>query len=111
MDDANGHKLWLRAAVADVLPDDVLNRPKQGFVTPTREWMTAVIDRYRPMLVDGALVQRNILDGARLRRWIAAPPSLHRDFFQYKLTQLELWTRLVVEGHRTAEMTYAPQRA
>jgi asparagine synthase (glutamine-hydrolysing) len=109
MDDANGHKLWLRAAMADVLPNDVLNRPKQGFVTPTREWMTTVIDRYGPMLDDGALVQRGILDGARLRRWMAGPASLHRDFFQYKLTQLELWTRLVVEGQRTAELTHAHQ--
>jgi asparagine synthase (glutamine-hydrolysing) len=111
LDDANGHKVWLRAAMADVLPDDVLTRPKSGFVTPTREWMTAVIDRYASTLADGALVQRGILDGGRLRRWMAGAASLHRDFFQYKLTQLELWTRLVAEGQRTAELTYASQGA
>jgi len=111
VDDSDGHKTWLRAAVADVLPPEVLNRPKQGFVTPTREWMTAVNDRYRPLLADGTLVARGILDADRLRRWVGRPPSLAREFFEYKLTQLELWTRLVVEGQRSAELSYAPQPA
>ena len=109
-DDSQGHKLWLRAAIADLLPADVLNRPKQGFVTPTREWIAAINDRYRALLVDGSLVDRGILDGGRLRRWLAqGPASLHREFFQYKLTQLELWNRLVPEGQRTADVSHALQ--
>ena len=109
-DDSQGHKLWLRAAIADLLPPEVLNRPKQGFVTPTREWIAAVNARYRALLVDGALVGHGILDGGRLRRWLdRGPASLHREFFQYKLTQLELWHRLVLEGQRSADLSHAPQ--
>jgi len=109
-DDSQGHKVWLRAAAADLLPADVLDRPKQGFVTPTREWMSAVNGRYRPLLAGGALIDAGILDGDRLRRWLSdAPPTVHREFFQYKLTQLELWTRLVVEGQRSTELSHAPQ--
>ncbi len=110
LDDSQGHKVWLRAAAADLLPPEVLDRPKQGFVTPTREWMAAVNHRYRAVLADGALVDRRLVDGGRLRRWLAEPPTLHREFFQYKLTQLELWTRLVADGQRSTEIADVRER-
>jgi asparagine synthase (glutamine-hydrolysing) len=98
-DDALGHKLWLRAVARRWLPPEVLDRPKRGFVTPTAEWMAAVNARYGRRLEDGVLVDEGVLDGDRLRRWLAgAPAGLHRAFFQYKLTLLELWTRLVLLG-------------
>jgi asparagine synthase (glutamine-hydrolysing) len=98
-DDALGHKLWLRAVARRWLPPEVLDRPKRGFVTPTAEWMAAVNARYGRRLEGGALVEAGVLDGDRLRRWLAnAPEGLHRSFFLYKLTLLELWTRLVLLG-------------
>jgi len=101
--DAAGHKLWLRAVARRWLPPEVLDRPKRGFVTPTAEWMAAVNERYGPRLDGGALVQGGVLDGDRLRRWLASTPDgLHRSFFQYKLTLLELWTRQLLHG-QTAE--------
>jgi asparagine synthase (glutamine-hydrolysing) len=97
--DAAGHKLWLRAVARRWLPPEVLDRPKRGFVTPTAEWMAAVNARHGPRLDGGALVQAGVLDGGRVRRWLARPPAgLHRSFFQYKLTLLELWTRVVLHG-------------
>jgi asparagine synthase (glutamine-hydrolysing) len=107
-DDSAGHKLWLRAVARDWLPAEVLDRPKRGFVTPTAEWIAAVDARYRPQLLDGVLVQTGVLDGGRLRRWLArAPAGLHRDFFQYKLTMLELWSRLVLHGDTAASLEAA----
>jgi asparagine synthase (glutamine-hydrolysing) len=101
-DDALGHKLWLRAVARRWLPPEVLDRPKRGFVTPTAEWMAAVNARYGRRLEGGALVEAGVLDGGRLRRWLArAPEGLHRSFFQYKLTLLELWTRRVLHGEPT----------
>jgi asparagine synthase (glutamine-hydrolysing) len=106
-DDSAGHKLWLRAVARDWLPAEVLDRPKRGFVTPTAEWIAAVDARYQPLLADGVLVQTGVLDGGRLRRWLAGPGGLHRDFFQYKLTMLELWSRLVLHGDATASLEAA----
>ena len=106
-EDSAGHKLWLRAVAQDWLPAEVLDRPKRGFVTPTAEWIAAVDARYRPQLEDGVLVQTGVLDGDRLRRWLSGPSGLHRDFFQYKLTLLELWSRLVLHGDEPASLRAA----
>ncbi|OLC41051.1 MAG: asparagine synthase (glutamine-hydrolyzing) [Acidobacteria bacterium 13_1_40CM_65_14] len=107
-DDSQGHKLWLRAVAKDLLPPQVLNRPKRGFLTPTAQWMAAVNARYRSHLLGGALVDTNILDGTRLRHWMERTPvGLQRDFFQYKLTLLELWSRLVIHGQKPHEIVEA----
>lgn len=103
--DSVGHKLWLRAVARDWLPAEVLDRPKRGFITPTAEWIAAVDERYLPRLRDGLLVQTGVLDADRLRRWLdRAPRGLHRDFFQYKLTLLELWCRTVLHGEVPASL-------
>lgn len=109
-DDSRGHKLWLRAVAADLLPREVLDRPKRGFITPTVEWMEGVNTRYRPHLVSGSLVESGVLDGDRLRRWIGhAGPNLHRDFFQYKLTLLEIWNRLILQRQTPDEIRDNPR--
>ncbi len=104
-EDAAGEKLWLRTVARDWLPPEVLRRPKRGFITPTAEWIAAVNARYLPLLADGVLVQTGVLDGGRLRRWLgAAPGGLQHDFFQYKLTLLEVWNRVVVCGEAPAAL-------
>ena len=98
-EDSSGHKVWLRAIARDLLPADVLDRPKTGFITPTREWMAAVNAAYSPLLEDGTLIEEGVLDRDRLRDWLRKTPAhIHRDFFLYKLTLLEIWNRGVVRG-------------
>jgi asparagine synthase (glutamine-hydrolysing) len=107
-EDSQGHKLWLRAVARDLLPPQVLDRPKRGFLTPAAQWMAAVNTRYRSHLLGGALIDTNVLDGDRLRCWMEQTPAgLHRDFFQYKLTLLELWNRLIIQGQNSHEITGA----
>ena len=97
-EDSEGHKVWFREAVRDLLPPDVTERPKRGFVTPTLEWMQAINARYADDLADGALVASGVVDPDRLRRWIAGAPSgVQKEFFRYKLTLLETWHRTVLE--------------
>ena len=104
-EDSQGHKVWLRENARDLLPPQVLARPKRGFVPPTIEWMSAVNTRYRSHLLSGSLVDTRILDGDRLRHWVETTPAgLHRDFFQYKLTLLEVWNRIVVQGQTPHEI-------
>jgi len=98
-DEALTHKTWLRAIASDVLPPELVDRPKRGFVTPTLEWMNAVNARYRPQLEDGVLLAAGVLDPDNLRRWLLGrPDTIHRQFFQYKLTLLETWCRVVLNG-------------
>ncbi len=56
-------KFRLREAVADILPEWALNRPKRGFAPPTREWHTAIFAAHGDSLRDGFLVGANILTG------------------------------------------------
>jgi asparagine synthase (glutamine-hydrolysing) len=105
-EDALGHKMWLRAIARDVLPADVIERPKRGFVTPTAEWTDAVNLRYQGHLTDGALIAAGVLNPDGLRTWLRRTPAgIHRQFFQYKLTLLEIWYRVIV--HREQPGTIA----
>ncbi|HMC75822.1 MAG TPA: asparagine synthase (glutamine-hydrolyzing) [Vicinamibacterales bacterium] len=100
-DDALGHKTWLRAIARELLPPQVTDRPKRGFVTPTVEWTQAVNARYQAQLEDGALVAAGVLDPDRLRAWLRhTPDGIHRYFFQYKLTLLEFWCRAVAPNRQ-----------
>ncbi len=104
-DDALGHKIWLRAIAKDLLPPHVTDRPKRGFVTPTVEWTQAVNARYEDRLKDGVLVAQGVLDPDSVRSWLRhTPDGIHRYFFQYKLTLLEVWCRVVLHGERPEEM-------
>ena len=112
-EDSGGHKVWLRAIARDLLPAEILERPKSGFVTPTREWIAAVNERYRAALLDGTLVADGVLDAAALGSWISsAPRGIHRDFFLYKLTLLEIWNRVVArrEAISSVDATVAARR-
>jgi asparagine synthase (glutamine-hydrolysing) len=54
-------KLWLRQALADVIPDFVAKRPKTGFNTPWRAWTPALFEKYGHYLRDGFLQSAGIL--------------------------------------------------
>ena len=93
------HKRWLSDAVADVLPPEVLKRPKRGFATPTVPWMQAVNRRYRGLLNGGAAVEQGIFDQGEVERVIAEESrGVQRDFFVYKMVLLEIWLRRFVRG-------------
>ena len=58
--------------------------------------LLAVNIRYQAQLADGALVAAGVLNPDRLRGWLRnTPDGIHRYFFQYKLTLLEVWCRTV----------------
>ena len=54
-------KPWLRAAMKGILPDFIMERPKQGFAPPVWEWHTEIFKRYGTYLKDGYLVQSGVL--------------------------------------------------
>lgn len=93
-----GQKAWLRAALKDILPKEVLIRPKAGFSSPGREWLSGVIRRYGQLLIDGVLVREGIIDAAKVQYAILDMPKQNFAglFFSYKLILLEMWYRKVV---------------
>jgi len=53
----------LKKAVINLLPADVINRPKEGFVMPIFEWMTASLADYcQNVLAESRLAKHKILD-------------------------------------------------
>jgi asparagine synthase (glutamine-hydrolysing) len=70
----NGHgKHVLREAMRDVLPGEVLERPKQGFGSPMEEWLRGDFGRDAQAAVRGsALAERELLDYDVVDRLFAA---------------------------------------
>jgi asparagine synthase (glutamine-hydrolysing) len=57
-------KQWLREAVTGILPDFVLKRRKVGFSPPWRQWGQALAESHGDQLIDGYLVQHDIIPAA-----------------------------------------------
>jgi asparagine synthase (glutamine-hydrolysing) len=99
--DGTSTKRILRQAVADLLPDSVLNRPKVGFGLPIRRWMQQ--DLY-PMACD--LLQDNLAHSRELFNLDTVQGMLKQHKagsadFGYQLWLLlffELWCREVLEA-------------
>ncbi|WP_158904628.1 asparagine synthase (glutamine-hydrolyzing) [Burkholderia sp. L27(2015)] len=94
------HKWLLVEALRDALPADVLARKKQGFTPPVRDWLKGIVKRFAPLLANGALVRQGLLDPERARGNLS-------EFdlpFLYKLTLIECWVRLHLEGQSAEEL-------
>ncbi|OZB49605.1 MAG: asparagine synthase (glutamine-hydrolyzing) [Polynucleobacter sp. 39-45-136] len=93
-----GQKSWLRSALKGVLPEEVLSRPKSGFTSPGREWLSGVISKYGEIMHDSVLVSEGIVDKAKVNYILTHMPKQNFPslFFAYKLVLLEMWYRQVV---------------
>ena len=94
-------KRILREAVKDIIPADILSRPKMGFPVPFAAWMRrgwnsvardVLLDRRTRErgLIDTAAVAR-LLDGHQTGRCPAGDPI-------WALLNLELWYRTFIDG-------------
>jgi len=87
-------KYWFKQALRDLLPNELLSRPKQGFAPPVKEWHTLAFQQHGNKLEDGLLVQAGVLNpeaGKALAcgdhpDGVVAPIS-------FKALVLELWAR------------------
>ncbi|HEY3066267.1 MAG TPA: asparagine synthase (glutamine-hydrolyzing) [Methylomirabilota bacterium] len=62
-------KRLFKRAIAGVLPDEVLNRPKQGFAVPLEYWLRGDWDAFlHDSLFSGSTLGREIFDGGYVRR-------------------------------------------
>lgn len=87
-------KPWLRGAMKDILPDFIINRPKQGFAPPVHEWHKELFKAYGSYLDGGYLVQSGVLTeeaGAVLATGKFPPGAIAP--ISFKALVLEIWCR------------------
>ncbi len=87
-------KAWLKNAVADIVPDNILNRPKQGFAPPLNTWHQALFAKYGSNLDSGYLVDTGILKPDAARQLVPGPfPKGTVVPTSFKALVLETWCR------------------
>ena len=107
-------KAVLRAALAPLIPDVVLTRPKMGFPVPVGRWLRG---RFRPLVDDCVLSprarERGLFDTAFLRRLVAEHDAGVRDHGErlWLLINLEIWQRLYIDGEPLADISDRTHRA
>lgn len=98
-------KVLLRRAMKGVLPQEILGRPKKGFLTPMRDWFRNELAGFaREVLLDPASACRARFDA----RALTALLDEHRRGEAQR--EQEIWTLLVFEHWNRAFLT-APDRS
>jgi asparagine synthase (glutamine-hydrolysing) len=100
--DGRARKIALREAFRSLLPDAILDRPKQGFSIPLRAWLRGPLAALaRELLVDRPRGVQEFFDLAVIRRMFDAHVSGRRNH-AHRLWALMLfaqWYRLMIEQH------------
>lgn len=101
------YKHWLKTAAKDLVPENLLNRPKRGFTPPHKTWMTHLIDAYRLSLENGYLVEHGVIAPQA-----AAEMTNHRFRLPiwteaiYKTLVLEFWCRGMASAAAQTAMSF-----
>lgn len=94
-------KVLLRQIVMDMLPPEILQRPKVGFGLPMRQWMQAgeLHELAADLLHDQTFRQRGLFDGAVVAEIFALHERGERDYGHqlYQLLVFELWARSLLD--------------
>jgi asparagine synthase (glutamine-hydrolysing) len=91
----------LKQAVADLLPQSVINRPKLGFPTPWTEWLAGPkLDAVQSLLLEPRSIDRGLFKPTAVDRLFHEHRARYRDHSDriWRLLNLELWFRVCVEG-------------
>ena len=86
-----GQKAILRKIMTDVLPQDVLKRPKSGFVPPVGPWLRGVVESYGSYLYSGHLVSQGIIREEAIEKLCLFKQDNATMHTAYRLIMLELW--------------------
>ena len=84
-------KYLFKQAMRGILPDDIIDRPKQGFAVPLARWLRGpLLDYARDVLLSETCRQRGVLNTASVERLL----TLHQ---RGRDLDLQLWTMLSFE--------------
>lgn len=94
-------KRILKKAVKDLLPDEILYRPKLGFPTPWSGWLAGPrLDEIENLLLEPRSLNRQLFKSSAIERLFREHRSHYRDNYDriWRLLNLELWHRVCIEG-------------
>jgi len=97
----------MKAALADVLPQSILDRKKRGFGTPMGAWLKGdLAPVLRDVLSPDAVAARGFFRPAEVTRLIAAHEGNHEDGTDRLLTlmNLEIWARVYLDRRTPADV-------
>lgn len=100
-------KSLMKKALADVLPQEVLYRPKRGFGAPMGAWLKgALSELLAHALSPSSIEARGLLDPAPVARLIADHAANRVDGTDklLALLNLELWCRVFLDGRSSADV-------
>ncbi|MFW5735203.1 MAG: asparagine synthase (glutamine-hydrolyzing) [Oceanidesulfovibrio sp.] len=88
----NVRKWLLKRAVSSHLPDEIINRPKRGFLIPTAQWLrTSLKPWMEELMSESALARQGLFDPGAVRRMMDEHDSGRADH------RKALWTMLVLQ--------------
>jgi len=96
----------LKRALEDLLPREIIYRPKLGFPTPWRGWIAGPrLDSIQAMLVEPRSLERGYFRRAAIDKLFDEHRARHRDNYDriWRLLNLELWHRVCLEGEPHGE--------
>lgn len=94
-------KAILKKAVQGLIPDKIINRPKQGFNAPISEWLRAdMAKEVNFALIQGYLIKDGYLNVGFVQKILADHQNARRDWSGYiwNLYNLEMWYRHYIHG-------------
>jgi asparagine synthase (glutamine-hydrolysing) len=99
-------KRILKKAVEDLLPHEIIYRPKLGFPTPWSGWLAGSrLETIRAMLVEPRSLERGYFRREAIEKLFDQHRARHRDNYDriWRLLNLELWHRVCLEGEPHGE--------
>ncbi|MFN2454909.1 MAG: asparagine synthase (glutamine-hydrolyzing) [Pyrinomonadaceae bacterium] len=103
-------KYIFKRAVRDLVPAEILNRPKQGFGVPIQQWINEQLrDRIHSTLTEPRTQQRGYVDLRHVNVLLDEHGRGRRDHSAqlWALFMLELWHRAFADKDRTTMRDYA----
>ena len=99
-------KQILREAMADLLPEAVFTKDKQGFTMPTHEFVKTELLEYAEVILNEPwIVTDGLVQGSYVDRLLAVGPQkelTHHHKLLWKLVALEIWYQMyIVSGEIT----------
>lgn len=93
-------KRILKDALGDLVPQQIITRPKWGFSAPVQSWMSSRhLDALIHLVRDSHLVSSGYLDSKTMDSILSVPENLsNRSDWLWTLGILEIWYRVYFEG-------------
>lgn len=94
-------KTILKRAVEDLLPHEIIYRPKLGFPTPWSGWLAGPrLEKIQELLLEPRSLDRGYFRREAIQQLFNEHRSKHRDNYDriWRLLNLELWHRVCLEG-------------